>query len=127
MSTRQTHAIVLQRESGHFSGEDSFLLWLLGILHYAGAASGDITTREQPFLASRERETSEQRGGAPSSVWETRDAVDSPKCPESQAEKGRSRAINSVLGQGEQKSSRSQVWVQFRKHNAFTWRKGGMI
>ncbi|GIY77224.1 hypothetical protein CDAR_198711 [Caerostris darwini] len=45
----EKHAIVLRR---HFLGEDPFLLLILGNIHYAGATSGDITTREHHLLPS---------------------------------------------------------------------------
>ncbi|GIY77227.1 hypothetical protein CDAR_198731 [Caerostris darwini] len=63
-------------------------------------------TRIAPFLhLARERDV-EGKGGAPSFIWETRGAVDSPKCPTCRAER---RKI-SMLCQGETKWSRSQVW-----------------
>ncbi|GIY96358.1 hypothetical protein CEXT_430511 [Caerostris extrusa] len=51
----------------------------------------ETSGRENTLFLHLARQRHQSKGGVPSFIWETTCAVDSPKFPESQAEKGRSR------------------------------------
>ncbi|GIY96352.1 hypothetical protein CEXT_430471 [Caerostris extrusa] len=111
----ETHGIVLRR---HFLGEDPVSSLVIGHHPLCRSRVREISRREDsPFFASGDRERDVKARGRPELHFqETRGAVDSPKCPANQAEKGRFGA-RSMLGRGEQRAASSRLGCNFGKHS----------
>ncbi|GIY77229.1 hypothetical protein CDAR_198751 [Caerostris darwini] len=95
---RETHAIVLRR---HFSGEGLFLLSLLGIIYYAGAASGDIRIALFLHLARDIGAKEASFGKSPSLIWEKGGLSGNVRRAE---RKRKDLGAHSMLGRGEQRA-----------------------